>query len=65
MKTYIYESIPAKCCEEPKHYEIEQEADAAPLTTHPQTGEAIRRVLIDGKELTGDGGCCCGESGCC
>jgi len=69
MPTYIYETIPAGCCEDPKHYEIEQEADAAPLTLHPETGENIRRVVLGGTELVkedGEGGsCCCGPGECC
>lgn len=66
MKTYIYETIPQGCCEEPKHYEIEQEEGAAPLANHPETGEPIKRVIIGGVDLVKDADdCCCGDSGCC
>ena len=67
MPTFIYESVPESCCQEPEHYEIEQAADAAPLTRHPETKEPIKRVVIGGQELVkADGGsCCCGSGGCC
>jgi predicted nucleic acid-binding Zn ribbon protein len=65
MPTYIYESAPESCCQEPEHFEIEQEADAAPLTEHPETNAPIRRVVIGGQELVKGGSCCCGPGGCC
>jgi predicted nucleic acid-binding Zn ribbon protein len=67
MPTYIYETIPESCCQEPEHYEIEQAADDAPLTQHPATKEPIKRVVIGGQELVkADGGsCCCGPGECC
>lgn len=69
MKTYVYETIPESCCEDPRHYEVEQnEADAA-LTKHPETGEPIKRVVLGGQELVKqaeDGDSCgCGPEGCC
>jgi len=66
MKTYVYETIPQGCCEEPRHYEIEQEDSASPLTQHPETGEPIRRVVLGGVELVKESGSCgCGPEGCC
>jgi len=68
MPTYIYESITESCCDEPKHYEIEQSETDAPLTAHPATGEAIKRVLIGDEALvkqSEEGDSCCGSSGCC
>ena len=69
MPTFIYESIPESCCQEPGHYEIEQGADAAPLAHHPETNTPIRRVVIGGQALVktdGEGGSCCCEPGeCC
>lgn len=69
MPTYIYESLPDSCCQEPEHYEIEQEADAAPLIQHPETNMPIKRVVIGGQELVkadGEGGSCgCGPGKCC
>lgn len=69
INTYIYETT--GCCDDLKYYEIEQNADEAPLTTHPETGEAIKRVVLGGRELVkeshshGEGSCGCGSSGCC
>jgi arsenite-activated ATPase ArsA len=68
MTTYIYETIPASCCEDPKHYEIAQNETDAPLTHHPETGEPIKRVLLGELELTKDAkddSCGCGPEGCC
>ncbi|MBN8710161.1 MAG: hypothetical protein BGO12_08095 [Verrucomicrobia bacterium 61-8] len=68
MTTYIYETIPASCCEDPKHYEIAQNETDAPLTHHPETGESIKRVLLGELELTKDAkddSCGCEPEGCC
>lgn len=67
MPTYIYETIPANANEEPVVYEVTHDEDETPLTHHPETGEPWKRVEFDGKPLVKDedGGCCCGESGCC
>ncbi len=46
MATYVYETTndngPFK------RYEIQQSMKDAPLTRHPETGEAIRRVISGG-----------------
>lgn len=65
MKTYIYETIPSGCCETPKHYEIKQEENSPGLTQHPETGEAIRRVMIGDQPLAKASSECCGGTGCC
>lgn len=67
MPTYIYETIPESCCDDPKHYEIEQSENETPLTRHPETGEVIKRVVLGGMELVkkDDGSSCCSDSGCC
>lgn len=67
MPTYIYETIPESCCADPKHYEINQGETDAPLTHHPETGEAIKRVLLGGKELIkqDESDSCCSGTGCC
>ncbi|WP_075081373.1 arsenical pump-driving ATPase [Terrimicrobium sacchariphilum] len=65
MKTYIYETLPSGCCETPKHYEIKQEEAAPALTRHPETGEAIRRVMIGDQPLAKASSECCGGTGCC
>jgi predicted nucleic acid-binding Zn ribbon protein len=71
--TYLYETIPLRAGDQPRHYEIQQSMNDAPLTRHPQTGEAIRRVILGGwglvtsKSASGSpsqGGCGCGPGGC-
>lgn len=70
--TYLYETIPTREGETPKHYELQQGMNEAPLTQHPETDEPIRRVILGGwgaakgkLKLTETGGDCCGSSGCC
>lgn len=73
MTTYVYETIPSKAGEKPRYFEIKQNMNAAPLKKHPETGEAIRRVVLggfgvrsSGTPATSDsGGGCSGGSGCC
>jgi len=68
MPIYVYETIPADCCADPQHYEIEQAAEAAPLEKHPETGEPIKRTLLAGREVVRDAatdGECCSGSSCC
>ena len=75
MPIYVYETIPAKTGEKPTYYEIQQRMADEPLTTHPQTGERVRRVILGGlgvlsstsgtrsasRKQNGCGpGCCCG-----
>jgi hypothetical protein len=73
MPIYIYETIPVGG-EEATHHEIEQNETAEALATHPDSGLAIRRVIVDGAPLTkqesccGDDeedSCCGGSSDCC
>jgi len=72
--TYLYETITAREGDKVKQFEIKQSANDAPLTTHPETGEPIRRVILGGWGLVtskpsgggaSSGGCGCGPSGCC
>lgn len=71
--TYLYETVPPLDGGTTKHYELQQGANDAPLTQHPETGEPIRRVILGGWGLRPDatklestgGGCGCGPSGCC
>lgn len=72
MTTYLYETIPANECDEPKHFEIKQSMTENALTHHPETGEPIRRVILGGYGIVQKGGsssssssCGCGTSGCC
>jgi predicted nucleic acid-binding Zn ribbon protein len=76
MTIYVYETIPGRAGKKPKCYEIKQSMSDEPLTTHPETGEPIRRVILGGLGVlsstsaqkrardTGSGscgpGCCCG-----
>jgi len=48
MATYLYETIPSKQGEEPQTFEVQQSMKDAPLTTHPQTGVPVRRVITGG-----------------
>ena len=77
MATYIYETTdPTKPV---RHFELQQSMKDEPLTRHPETGEAIRRVITGGfgymssgnsprhadmqRSMGGGGGGSCG-SGC-
>lgn len=76
MTTYVYETIPAKKGEAVRHFEIRQSMKDAALTRHPETGEAIRRVVVGGYGIlkSGEpapraaapsgGHSCCGGCGC-
>jgi len=70
MTTYVYEIIPTKAGEAPRYVEIKQGVKDAPLMKHPETGEAIRRVVFGGygalSKGSDSGSCCgCGPGGCC
>lgn len=75
MATYVYETIPNKPGEKPKRFEVKQSMNDKPLTAHPETGEAIRRVVSGGFGLMTKGGTesggaptgghRCGMNGCC
>lgn len=74
MTTYVYETIPSSPDQKPRRFEIMQAMSDEPLRTHPDTGEAIRRVITGGFGLMGvgekgapeikSGGSCCGGGGC-
>lgn len=71
---YLYETIPNENGGEVRRFEIKQSIHDAALRQHPETGEAIRRVITGGFGLiTGKGesspapsggGCGCGHGGC-
>ena len=75
MTTYVYETIPQKPGEKPRYFEIKQAMSDQPLTKHPESGVAIRRVVLGGygvlsssPKKSGKGpeeSSCCGGSGCC
>lgn len=48
MPTYIYETIPSKPREQVVQFEIQQSMKDAPLTQHPETGQAVKRVISGG-----------------
>ncbi len=56
MPTYIYEVIPESEAETPRRFEVRQSMKDAPLTTDPETGRPVRRVIIGGTGLMGGGG---------
>ena len=45
---YLYESVVIGEGDAVEHYEIEQGVHDLPLTKHPETGVAIRRVILGG-----------------
>ena len=64
MTTYVYEIIPAKAGEKPRYVEMKQGMKDAPLTKHPETGEAIRRVIFGGYGALSKGSDNGSSSGC-
>lgn len=77
MTTYVYETIPQKPGEKPRHFEIKQKMSDMPLTRHPDSGAPVRRVILGGygvlsapqkksrtREHTGGGCGCGGNCGC-
>jgi predicted nucleic acid-binding Zn ribbon protein len=73
MTTYVYETINPKPGEKPQYFEIKQGMNEPPLSRHPETGEAIRRVVLGGfgvlsSKAPADGSgssCGCAPGGCC
>lgn len=75
MTTYVYETVPPQPGEKPRYFEIKQSMKDEPLAHHPETGVAIRRVVLGGygvlssaqkasAQSTGERACCRGP-GCC
>ena len=56
MATYVYETIPRLADGTPQRFEFQQSMKDAPLTHHPDTGEAVRRVISGGYGIMGAGG---------
>ena len=48
MATYVYETIPTKPDEQPRRFEVQQKMSDPALTTDPQTGEPVRRIITGG-----------------
>lgn len=55
MPTYLYEVIPESETEMPRRFEVRQSMKDAPLTTDPETGRPVRRVILGGTGLMGGG----------
>jgi predicted nucleic acid-binding Zn ribbon protein len=55
MATYTYETIPQTEGEAPKRFEIKQSMRDTALTSHPETGVPVRRVITGGAGLMGVG----------
>ncbi len=53
MPTYIYETIPQSENESPTRFEVKQSMTEKPLTTHPQTGAPVRRIISGGTGVMG------------
>ena len=51
MPTYIYETI----SETPERFEIRQGFNDPALTTHPKSGEPVRRVIAGGLAILANG----------
>jgi len=74
MTTYVYETIPDKKGAPVRRYEFKQSMKDAALSRHPETGEALRRVVSGGYGILKSGtpparsaprgGHCCGGAGC-
>lgn len=74
MTTYVYETIPQTPGEKPVYFEVKQSMQDAPLATHPENGQPVRRVILGGYGVLKsggapapkpEGGCGCGPAGCC
>jgi hypothetical protein len=52
MPTYVYESIPPDG-RVPERFEVTQSMNDAPLTTHPETGDPVRRIVTGGLGIMG------------
>ena len=48
MPTYIYESLSQKAGQATKRFEIKQSVHDAPLSSHPETGEPVQRIIAGG-----------------
>ena len=53
MPTYVYETIPQSADEQPARFEIKQSMKDAALTTHPESGKPVRRVVVGGTGMMG------------
>jgi predicted nucleic acid-binding Zn ribbon protein len=55
MATYIYETIPRNPKKKPRRFEVEQKMSDPALTTDPETGLRVRRVITGGSGVVTHG----------
>lgn len=48
MATYTYETIPKNSKAKPRRFEVQQKMSDPALTTDPETGEPVKRVITGG-----------------
>ncbi|MBV8140474.1 MAG: zinc ribbon domain-containing protein [Verrucomicrobia bacterium] len=74
MATYIYETVPDSPDAPVRRFEIKQSMKESPLTTDPNTGEKVRRVIAGGlgimtgarsSSAAAKPACGTGRCGCC
>lgn len=51
MPTYLYETIPASAHDAAEQFEVRQGFNDPPLSTHPESGRPVRRVISGGLAL--------------
>lgn len=55
MATYVYETIPKNPKQSPRRFEVEQKMSDPALTTDPETGLPVRRVITGGSGVVSHG----------
>ena len=78
MPTYIYETMPHDPKQKPRRFEVEQRMSEAALTSDPESGLPVRRIITGGlgfigaadksapeRGACGPGGCGLGGEGMC
>ena len=48
MPTYIYQTIPTDNTQAPRQFEVFQRMSDKPLTTDPETGVPVKRIITGG-----------------
>ena len=48
MATYVYETIPKNAKQKPRRFEVVQKMSDPALTTDPESGMPVRRIIIGG-----------------
>ena len=55
MATYVYETIPNDGKTQPRRFEVQQKMSEPALTTDPETGLPVRRVISGGSGVVTHG----------